>query len=291
MTTATEAAEPGTGPDTAPDTAPDAEPDTGSDGPERDGPQPDDTDTFVASAAVEDDERALFAGDTGVLPYEARRALALVLQRRYLSAAAHPAEWRALLAHQTVLASRCHDMFVELVVDRDYELAYKQQVREDGLNIPVLLKDEPYKRVETLLMLFARNRFRQERGAGERAAHVDTEELVDYALGFLAPGETNLAARRREIDNAVATLVRERVFVEVAAGRYRIEPVIEVLLPVERLRALSDWLRDGGTVAPARPPGAGASESPVEPGPSVEPVETIEPDDDTDTDEDEEATA
>jgi len=198
---------------------------------------------FVEAPALADDDAALFAGDTGVLPYEARRALALVLQRRYLSAAAHPAEWKALLAHQNVLASRCHDLFVELVVDRDYEIAYKRQVRETGLSIPVLLKDEPYKRVETLLMLFARNRFRQEQGAGERAAHVDAEELVDYALGFLAADETNLAARRREIDNAVATLVREHVLDEVAEGRYRVQPVVEILLPVERLRELTAWLR------------------------------------------------
>jgi len=198
---------------------------------------------FVEVPALPDDDAALFAGDTGVLPYEARRALALVLQRRYLSAAAHPAEWKALLAHQNVLASRCHDLFVELVVDRDYEIAYKRQVREAGLSIPVLLKDEPYKRVETLLMLFARNRFRQEQGAGERAAHVDAEELVDYALGFLAADETNLAARRREVDNAIATLVREHVLDEVAEGRYRVQPVVEILLPVERLRELTAWLR------------------------------------------------
>ncbi|PFG43661.1 uncharacterized protein DUF4194 [Isoptericola jiangsuensis] len=211
------------------------------------------TDGFVAARPMEDDVEALFAGDTGVLPFPARRALALVLQRRYVSAAAHPAEWKALLAHQNVLASRCHDLFVELVVDRDYEIAYKRQVREDGLSVPVLLKDEPYKRVETLLMLLARNRFRQEQGAGERTALLDAEELVDYASGFLAQDETNLAARRREIDNAVATLVREHVLTEVATGRYRVEPVVEILLPVERLRELTAWLRDGGAATDAGP--------------------------------------
>ncbi|MGC5166678.1 DUF4194 domain-containing protein [Luteimicrobium sp. DT211] len=204
---------------------------------------------FVAPVGIDDDVPALFAGDTGVLPYDARRVLALVLQRRYLAAASHPAEWKALLTHQNVLASRCHDMFVELVIDRDYEIAYKRQVREPGLSVPVLLKDEPYKRVETLLMLFVRNRFRQEQGAGERAAHVDAEELVDYALGFLPAGETNLAARRREVDNAIGALVREHVLEEVADGRYRVQPVVEVLLPVERLRELTRWLRGGAAVS------------------------------------------
>ena len=220
---------------------------------------------FVEVPALADDDAALFAGDTGVLPYEARRALALVLQRRYLSAAAHPAEGKALLAHQNVLGSRCHDLFVELVVDRDYEIAYKRQVREAGLSIPVLLKDEPYKRVETLLMLFARNRFRQEQGAGERAAHVDAEELVDYALGFLAADETNLAARRREVDNAIATLVREHVLDEVAEGRYRVQPVVEILLPVERLRELTAWLRNPSVVEPVETPPVESTDDETEP--------------------------
>ncbi|GAA1983375.1 hypothetical protein GCM10009718_20800 [Isoptericola halotolerans] len=198
--------------------------------------------TFVEAVAVEDDDPGLFPGDTGVLPFGARRVLALLLQRRYLAAADHPVEWKALLSHQQVISSRLHDLFVELVVDRDYEIAYKRQVRSDGLTIPVLLKDEPYKRVETLLMLFVRNRFRQEQGAGQTAAYVDTEEMVDYALGFLAHDETNLAARRREIDNAVAALARERVLDEVVTGRYRILPVVEILMPVDRLRELTRWL-------------------------------------------------
>lgn len=206
-----------------------------------------DAPSFVEQRPMEDDEPILFAGDTGTLPYEARRAFALLLQRRYVAAADHPAEWKALLAHQQVLESRCHDMFVELVVDRDYEIAYKRQVREDGLAVPVLLKDEPYRRVETLLMLFVRNRFRQEQGAGQSAAFADTEELVDYALGFLAHDETNLAARRREIDNAIGTLARERVLDEVATGRYRILPVVEILLPVDRLRELTRWLVSTGS--------------------------------------------
>lgn len=205
--------------------------------------------SFVAPRPMEDDEAALFAGDTGTLPHDARRALALVLQRRYVAATDHPQEWAAVLRHQQVLESRCHDMFIELVVDRDFELAYKRQVREDGLDHAVLLRDEPYKRVETLLMLFVRTQFRQEHGAGERAAYVDAEEMVDYARGFLAHDETNLAARRREIDNAIATLAREHVIDEVATGRYRILPVVEILLPVERLVELTRWLRAGTGVA------------------------------------------
>lgn len=206
---------------------------------------------FVDQVAMEEDTPVLFDGDTGQLPLVTRRALALLLRSRYVAEADHPAEWRAILADQDVLESRLHDMFLQLVVDRDDEIAYKTQIRPDGLQIPVLLKEEPYRRVETLMMVFLRGAYRQQRNAGERAAYVDAEDLVEYALSFLAHGETNLAARRKEAENALATLVRERVIVEETEGRYRVLPIIEVLLPVDRLQELTRWLREGGVAAPA----------------------------------------
>lgn len=204
---------------------------------------------FVDQVAMEEDTPVLFDGDTGQLPLVTRRALALLLRSRYVAAADHPAEWRAILSDQDVLESRLHDMFLQLVVDRDDEIAYKTQVRSDGLQIPVLLKEEPYRRVETLMMVFLRGAYRQQRNAGERAAYVDAEDLVEYALSFLAHGETNLAARRKEAENALTTLVRERVLVEESEGRFRVLPIIEVLLPVDRLQELTRWLREGGVAS------------------------------------------
>ncbi len=206
---------------------------------------------FVDQVAMEEDTPVLFDGDTGQLPLVTRRALALLLRSRYVAAADHPAEWRAILSDQDVLESRLHDMFLQLVVDRDDEIAYKTQVRSDGLQIPVLLKEEPYRRVETLMMVFLRGAYRQQRNAGERAAYVDAEDLVEYALSFLAHGETNLAARRKEAENALTTLVRERVLVEETEGRFRVLPIIEVLLPVDRLQELTRWLREGGVASSA----------------------------------------
>lgn len=203
------------------------------------------TPAFVEAVSMEDDVPVLFDGDRGQLPLEARRALALLLRSRYLAASDNPVEWKALLANLDVLESRCHDMFLELVVDRDYELAYKRQLRPDGLSVPILLKDEPYRRVETLMMVHARNVFRQQHGAGERAAFIDAEELVEYAMSFLASDETNLALRRREAEAAIGTLQRERILDEVGEGRFRILPVIEILLPVERLQELARWLTAG----------------------------------------------
>lgn len=199
---------------------------------------------FVAPVAVEQDLPFLFDGDRGQLPYDARRALTMLLARRFIEAADNPLVWQAILLHQDTLESRFHDMFLELVVDRNYEIAYKVQIREDGLNIPILIKDESYRRVETLLLVNLRNTFRQQMTMGGTAAFVDGEDLIDFALSFISPEETNLASRKSEAQAALAQLSREGIVREVETGRFRVSPVIEVLLPLERLQELTAWLQE-----------------------------------------------
>ena len=43
--------------------------------------------------------------------------IVLLLRHRYISAALQPAEWRTLLASQSLLKSRLNDMFLDLHVD------------------------------------------------------------------------------------------------------------------------------------------------------------------------------
>ncbi|WP_297007130.1 DUF4194 domain-containing protein, partial [uncultured Corynebacterium sp.] len=113
------------------------------------------TDPFVTPVAMEEDRDGCFAGDRGVLDPEVRRVLVRLLQRRFLSAEKHPADWTVLLDNQQVIESRLHDLFVRLVVDADRGVAYKQQVRADDADgsvaaavsdIPVLLRDEAFTR-------------------------------------------------------------------------------------------------------------------------------------------------
>lgn len=201
---------------------------------------------FIEPVPMEADPTDLFPGDTGTLDVEARRVLVQLLRRRYLRADTNPAQWKALLAHQQVIESRLHDMFVRLVVDHDRGLAYKQQVRSREIEVPVLLRDEPYTRIETVLLVHLRSLFHRESGAGEVSARVDAEDLEHTALSFLDPDETNVAARQREIRKAVARLATEGFLEEESEGRYRITPLVEVVLSVERLTELLAWLRTGG---------------------------------------------
>lgn len=221
---------------------------------------PDNEDTgFIDPVSMEEDPTELFAGDTGTLDAEVRRVLVRLLQRRFLSADKSPAQWRTLLENQQLIESRLHDLFVRLVVDHDRGIAYKQQVRSTELDVPILLRDDPYNRAETLVLVHLRTVFQQERIAGEVSARVDIEELEQTVLTYFDPDDTNLARGQQEIRSAVTRLAKEGLMEEETAGRYRITPLVEVVMSTEKLSELSRWLRErtdgpdhgvGGEVAP-----------------------------------------
>jgi len=197
---------------------------------------------FIDPVAMEDDPAQLFAGDTGTLDADVRRVLVRLLQRRFLVAERNRAQWRTLLDNQQVIESRLHDLFVHLVVDHDRGVAYKRQVRSAELDVPVLLRDEPYSRAETLVLVHLRTVFQRERGAGEASVRVDVEELESTALTYFDPDDTNVATHQREIRAGIARLAKDGIIEEESAGRFRITSLVEIVLTNERLAELRDWL-------------------------------------------------
>jgi len=194
---------------------------------------------------------SLFEGDEGGLTIHQRRTLVLLLKHRYISAALQPAEWRTLLDSQTLLKSRLNDMFLDLHVDLHYEVAFKRQaLAEGGDRFPTLLHDVSYTREETILLVLLRQRFRSERANGQDLVIVDRENLLDNVAHFRPQHATDRWGDARRAAAAVDSLAKARVLLRTSdPDRFRVSAVIEVLLPVERLGELLEWLaeknRDG----------------------------------------------
>lgn len=208
---------------------------------------------FIAPVPMEEDPSELFAGDSGTLDADVRRLLVRLLQRRFLLAERSPAQWRTLVENQAVVESRLHDLFVHLVVDHERGVAYKKQVRSAELDVPVLLRDDPYSRAETLVLVHLRSVYQRARGAGETSVRVDVEEMEHTALTYFDPDDSNVAARQREIRAAVARLARDGIIEEESEGRYRLTPLVEIVLSNARLVELRDWLREQGRTGADHP--------------------------------------
>lgn len=208
---------------------------------------------FIEPVPMEEDLDELYAGDVGVLDADVRRVLVRLLQRRFLLKDRSPDEWSVLMDNQQVIESRLGDLFIRLVVDHERRVAYKQQVRSDELDVPILLKDDAYSRAETLVLVHLRTVYQRESTAGESSARVDIEDVEQTVLTYFAESDGDTMRRQQYIRGALARLRKEGIIEEETEGRYRISPLVEIVLSSARLQELSAWLREqtgrGGSIA------------------------------------------
>jgi hypothetical protein len=196
---------------------------------------------------------ALWEGDVGTLNTSQRKTLVVLLKNRFITAAKQPAEWQTLLECETLIRSRLNDLFLDLHLDRSHGVAFKRQAApEAGGRFPTLLYDTAWGREETILMIFLRARFRSERAEGAEEVIVDRDDLLERVAQFRPAHATDIAGDTNKTARAIDTLVRAGILVKTSdEERLLVSPVIEVLLPVEKLQQLLQWfLADDGSDAP-----------------------------------------
>lgn len=194
----------------------------------------------------------LFDGDAGTLYEEQRRCLHALLKHRYISADRHPDHWEVLLKDEGVIKSRLNDLFLDLQVEREPRIAFKRQaVSETGDPLPSLLRDVSHTKEETIVMLALRQRFFAQRQEGDDAVFVDRQTLLDE-IGERWPEHlTNRSAALKKAETGIDGLARAGVLLKTAdPDRFQISPIIEVLLPVEKLHELLVWLMTQNGAAP-----------------------------------------
>lgn len=201
-------------------------------------------DAFITPVSMEADDAGCFPGDRGVLDAQVRRVLVKLLRGRFLLAERNREEWGVLLENQQLIESRLHDLFVTLVVDSSRGVAYKQQVRTEETEVPILLRDESYTRAETLVLIYLRTVYQRESTAGSEAPRVDVEEVEQTVLTYFSEADGDPARRQRAIGRAMERLDKEGILTEETAGRYRINPLVEIVLSAETLRQMDTWLRE-----------------------------------------------
>ncbi|GAA1412393.1 hypothetical protein AUR04nite_10520 [Glutamicibacter uratoxydans] len=186
---------------------------------------------------------AMFEGDTGTLYPEQRRCLHALLKQRYISADRHPEQWATLVADQDLIKSRLNDLYLELHIDRGYQVAFKRQARtETGDRLPSLLNDLAHQKEETIVMMHLRQRFFAQRQENDDAVFVDRQSLLDEVAGQRPEHATDRAMDQKRADKAIENLNTAGVLLKTGdPDRFRISPIIEVLMPIEKLRALLAW--------------------------------------------------
>lgn len=199
---------------------------------------------------VEDHSVSLFEGDEGGLELAQRQTLVTLIKQRFISGRTHPRDWQVLVEHERVLRSRLNDLFLDLAVDREREVAWKRQaVSETGSRFPTLLYDAAWSREETLVLVHLRDRLRAGLATGDARTFVDREDLVAHVASFRPAHATDVAGDEKRARNAVAGVVKSGLLIgAVGDDRYEISEAVEPLLPLELLQELLEALRAANEV-------------------------------------------
>lgn len=187
-------------------------------------------------APLRSDETALWLGDTGTLHDLSRRALLRLLKGPYLSGTKQTQLWSALLADERAIRSRLHDLFLDLVIDRDDELAFVRKVHTDEIDIPTPLRNESLTFIETAMLLTLRQMLLA--NSSERRVIVGKEEVYEqlqvYNEGDTATFERNLNSAWGRMEN------RYRVLHSAGDDRVEISHIVKFLIDPDRVRELTN---------------------------------------------------
>jgi hypothetical protein len=203
------------------------------------------------------------------LPEAGRRTLVSLLMNRYISRGRHRAAWEGILAYESELRDRLNEMYLDLVIDREAEVAFKRQ--QDGEDIPrVLRREKALTRDASFVLIFLRREYAFA-DPGDGPVVITREQIGEFLRAYREDGDGDDARFSRRVDAAINTLIKPWQVLEAdpaADYLFTVSPVIVPLVGADEMRRFEDAFRkaaaDSGT-PPAHADAAGGEDAePVE---------------------------
>ncbi|RJQ45598.1 MAG: DUF4194 domain-containing protein [Gammaproteobacteria bacterium] len=197
----------------------------------------------------------LYPGDTGQLPEEARRVLVQLLAGPSLDSKRHGKLWPALRRHEAMIRARLAELFLELVLDDDLEVAFTRQADTGELDTPILLRRAPLTFIQSVLLLYLRQLLTEAAARGERAV-VSGSEMVEQMKLYEPRENADRAGFEKRIRAAIEKVKDHSIISPIRASedRYEISPTLKLLFSADEIAALSRQyaaLRDESPEDPA----------------------------------------
>jgi hypothetical protein len=189
-----------------------------------------------------ENERAmtpLYPGDAGELSADTRRALVQLLAGPAIDGRRHGKLWPALLRDEGLVRARLSELFLELIVDRDLQVAFTRQADTAELDAPSLLRRSPLTFLDSALLLFLRQRLASADTRGERAVLTSGEisshlDLYEHAIN------TDKAGFGRRAAAATKKMTQQKILIKLRAteDRFEVSPVLKLLFSPETISRL-----------------------------------------------------
>lgn len=181
----------------------------------------------------------IFHGDTGQLPLDVRRVIVQLLLGPSLDSHRQSKLWPVLVRHEPVVRSRLHELFLELVIDHEQQVAFTRQVASDVTELPILLRKSKLTFIETALLLYLRARLTQADAQGERAV-VSLNEMLEHLAVFERSSNQDRSRFKRQTEIAVEKVKKSSLLrlVHGTGDRFEVAPTLKLLFSADEVNQL-----------------------------------------------------
>jgi hypothetical protein len=199
------------------------------------------TDVSASSSSEDESAGALYLGDKGELAMDTRRVLVQLLSGPSLDGRRHSRLWPVLIRDEAIVRGRLADLFLELVIDMDQQVAFTRQADVGELKAPILLRRSPLTFIDSIVLLFLRHRLTQSDVRGERAV-LAAFEIVEHAAPYERAVSTDHAGFAKKIRASIEKMKKNSILQKVRGSedRYEISPTLKLLFSAEQIVALTE---------------------------------------------------
>lgn len=196
-------------------------------------------DELVELAAEAAPPAALFLGDSGELALDSRRVLVQLLAGPSLDGRRHAKLWPVLVRDEALISKRLAELFLELVIDRDMQVAFTRQADTAELEVPLLLRRAQLTFVDSVLVLYLRQRLTQADSHGERAV-VSLDEIMENLSLYERAASTDRAGFAKRIGASVEKVKKHNILQKIRGSedRFEISPTLKLLFSAEEIQNL-----------------------------------------------------
>jgi len=176
----------------------------------------------TSEGAEPDSPAGLFAGDSGELPLDTRRVLAQLLAGPSLDGRRHSKLWPALARDEAVIRRRLPELFLDLVIDQDLQVAFTRQADVGDLETPILLRRAQLTFLDSVLLLYLRQMLTHADARGERAV-VATEEILGHLSIYERAVSTDRAGFIKRVHASIEKIKKHSILLKIRSSDNRLK--------------------------------------------------------------------
>jgi len=145
-----------------------------------------------------------------------------------------------LLRDEVAIRSRLADLFLELVIDHDLQVAFTRQFDTGDLEDAKLLRRAQLTFIDSVLLLYLRRQLTQAESHAERAV-VSKDEIVEYLSLYEKSGSTDKAGFAKRIYASIEKIKKNNILQKIQSSddRFEISPTLKLLFSAEEIQALT----------------------------------------------------